>query len=151
MENDGKSTGVCHNNKITGVDSDNDSKGIKSVLGSTGATNEADGMTLEEAIVEAERDIAEGKELLAGAETKTEDTRDKNVIHLDFQVPKEEHTYNFRRRGNLRPDYTHGNGFQATIIHYALTHLPMKCGLKKFKQKVKKVVIAELEQLHRRD
>ena len=73
------------------------------------------------------------------------------MINPDFQVPTEEHTYNLRRRGNWRPQYTHRNEFQATIIHYALTHLTMKCGLKKFKQKGKKAVIAELEQLHRRD
>ena len=48
------------------------------------------------------------------------------------------------------PDYTHIYGFQATIVHYALTQMSMKRGLNKFKQKSKKVVTAELEQLHRR-
>ena len=100
---------------------------------------------IEEAVLEEYWDIAEGTELLSGTEAETEDTWDKNVIYPDFQVPTEEHTYNLRRRGNGWPYYTHRNGFQATIIHYALTHLPMKRRLNKFKQKVKKEVTAELE------
>ena len=36
---------------------------------------------IEEAIEEAERDIAEGTYLLAGNETETEDTRDESAIH----------------------------------------------------------------------
>ena len=47
---------------------------------------------IEEAISEAEQDIAEGTELIAGTETETEDTRDENVIHPDLQVPTVEHT-----------------------------------------------------------
>ena len=47
---------------------------------------------IEEAISEAEQDIAEVTELLSGTETETDDTRDKNVIHLETQVPTEEHT-----------------------------------------------------------
>ena len=68
-------------------------------------------------------------------ESKTEDTRDENVIHPDLQVPKEEHIYNLWKKGNRRPDYTHRYEFQATINHYALTQLSMKRGLNKFKQK----------------
>ena len=37
------------------------------------------------------------------------------------------------------------------IIHCALTQMSMKRGLRKFKQKGKNTVTAELEQLHRRD
>ena len=66
---------------------------------------------IEEAIAEAEQDIAEGPELLAGTETETEDTRDKKVIHPYLQVPAVEHTYNLRRRSNPRPDYTNRYGF----------------------------------------
>ena len=78
VENSSKSTGVCHENESTGVDSNNESTGIKSESDSTGAADEADEMTLiEETIAEAERDIVEGKEKLAGAETKTEDTREE--------------------------------------------------------------------------
>ena len=73
------------------------------------------------------------------------------MIHPDFQVTKVEHTYNLRRSRNLRPEYTNRYVFQATIIHCALTQLSMKRGLKKFKQKDKKAVTVELEQLHRRD
>ena len=55
-------------------------------------------------------------------------------------------------RGGDRPsDYTHRYGFQATIIHCALTQLSMKGGLKKSKQKDEKAATAELEQLHKRD
>ena len=134
------------------MDSDNDSMGVKSESGSTGATDEADEMALiEEAIAEADRDITKGTDLLAGTETETEDTQNKNVIHPDFLVPIVEHTYNLRRRSNLRPDYTNRYGFQATIIYCALTQLSMKRGLKKFKQKGEKSIAAELEQLHRRD
>ena len=62
-------------------------------MGSTGATDEADEMAIiEEAVVEADRNITEGTELLAGTETKTEDTRDKNVVHPYLQVPTVEHT-----------------------------------------------------------
>ena len=39
---------------------------------------------IEEAIVEAERDIAEGTDILVGTETETEYTRDENVIHPDL-------------------------------------------------------------------
>ena len=54
---------------------------------STGETYEAAEMALiEEAISEAEQDILEGAELLAENETKTEDTRDENVIHPYLQV-----------------------------------------------------------------
>ena len=59
-----------------------------------------------EAIADVERDIAEGTDLLAGTETETEEARNENVIHPDLQVPTVEHTYNLRRRRNLRPDYT---------------------------------------------
>ena len=38
---------------------------------------------IEEDIEEAERDIAEGTDLLSRTETETEDTHDENVIHLD--------------------------------------------------------------------
>ena len=106
---------------------------------------------IEEDIAEAERDIAEGNDLLAGTETETEDIRNKNVIHPDLQVMTVEQNYNLRRRRNPRSEYTNRYDFQATIIHCALTQLSMKRGLKKFKQKVEKVVTAELEQLHRRD
>ena len=148
MENDSKITGMRHGGKIAGVDSDNK----RSESGSTGATDKADKMALiEEAITEAERDIAEGTDLLAGTETGTEDTRNENVIHTYFQVTTVEHTYNLRQISNPWSDYTNRYGFQATIIHCALTQLPMKRGLKKFEQKGKKVVTAELEQLHRRD
>ena len=47
---------------------------------------------IEEAISEAKQYIAEGTDLLAGTETKTEDTRNKNMIHPDLQVPTVEHT-----------------------------------------------------------
>ena len=76
-------------------------------MGSTGATNEADETEIiDEAIAEAEQDIVEGTDLLAGTETETEDIRNKNVIHPDLQVPTVEHTYNLQRRRNPRPDYT---------------------------------------------
>ena len=51
---------------------------------------------IEEAIAKVERDITEGTDLLAGTETETEDTRNKNVINPDLQVPIVEHTYNLR-------------------------------------------------------
>ena len=122
MENDSKTTGMRHDNKSTGVDSDNESIGVKSESISRGSTDKADEMALiEEAIAEAERDIAEGTDLLAGTETETEDARNENVIHPCLQVPTVEHTYNLRRRRNPRPDYTNRYGFQATIIHCALT------------------------------
>ena len=141
-----------HDDKRTGGDSDNESTGIKSESGSTRVNDEANQMApIEEAIAEAEWGIAEGTELLAGTEAETEDTRDKNVIHPDLHVPAEEHTYILRQRDNWQPGYTHIYGFQATIIHYALTQLSMKRGLNKFKQKGEKVVTAEIEQLHRRD
>ena len=66
-------------------------------LGSMGATDKVDEMALiEEAIVETERDIAEGTDLLVGNETETEDAQNKNLIHPDLQVPTMEHTYNLR-------------------------------------------------------
>ena len=81
VENDGKITGVRHDDKITGVDSDNES----AELGITGPTDEADKLALiEEAIAEAERDIAEANDLLAGTETENEETRNENVIHPDL-------------------------------------------------------------------
>ena len=66
-------------------------------------------------------------------------------------MPTVEHTYNLRQRKHPRPDYTNRYGFQATIIHCALTQLSMKRGLKKFKKKGETKVTAELEQLHRSD
>ena len=134
VDNDGEITGVRQDEKITGVDSDNES----AELGSTGSTDEADGLALiEEAISEAKRDIAEATDLLAGTETKTEEARNENVIHPALQVPTVEHTYNLRQRKHPRPDYTNRYGFQATIIHCALTQLSMKRGLDKFKKKAK--------------
>ena len=74
MDNDGEITGVRHNDQITGVDSDNDS----TKLGSTGATEKADEMSLiEEATAESEQDIAEGTDILAGTETENEYTGGK--------------------------------------------------------------------------
>ena len=90
---------------------------------------------IEKSIAEAEQDIAEGTDILAGTETETEDTR--NVIHPYLQVPTVEHTYNLWRRRNPRPEYTNRYGFQATMIHCALTQLSMKRVLNKFKQKGK--------------
>ena len=59
-----------HNDKITGVDSNNES----AESGSTGKTDEADELALiEEAIAEAEQDITEATDLLAGTETKNEE------------------------------------------------------------------------------
>ena len=137
-----------HGKKIKGVDSNNESTELRS----TGSTEEADEMILtEEAIAESERDIAEGTDLLAENETETEDTPNENVIHPNLQVPTVQHTYNLQRRRNPRPDYTNGYGFQATIIHCALTQLSIKRELNKFNQKGKKAVTAELEQPHRRD
>ena len=73
-ENDGKSIGVRHNEKITGVDTDNE----RTESGSMGETDKTDETELiEEAISEAERDIAEATDLLAGTETETEDARKK--------------------------------------------------------------------------
>ena len=80
MRHDGKTTGVDSNNEIT-------------ESGITGATDKAYGLALiEEAIAEAELDIAEGTDLLAGTETENEEARNENVIHLDLQVPTVEHT-----------------------------------------------------------
>ena len=89
MENDGEITGVRHDDEITGVGSDNES----AELGSTVSTDKADELALiEEAIAEAERDIAEATDLLAGTETENEEARNENVIHPDLQVPTVEHT-----------------------------------------------------------
>ena len=148
VENDGEITGMQHNEKTTGVDSDKES----TESGGAGATEKADEMALiEETIAEAEQDIAEETDLLAGTKTETENTWNENLIHPDLQVPTVEHTYNLWRRRNPQLDYTNRYGFQATIIHCALTQLPMKRGLNKFKKKCEKAVTAELEQLHRRD
>ena len=55
-----------HDDEITRVDRNNESMGVKSGSGGTGATDKADEMALiEEAISEAEQDILEGAELLA--------------------------------------------------------------------------------------
>ena len=54
MDNDGAITGVGHNDKITVVDSDNES----AESGSTGATDKADKLALtEEAISEADQSL----------------------------------------------------------------------------------------------
>ena len=78
---------------------------------------------IEEVTAEAERDIAEETELIAGTDTETYEARDKNVIHTDLQVPTVKHTYNLRRGRNPRPDYTKIYVLQATIIHCALPQL----------------------------
>ena len=73
-----------HEDKTTGVESDNESM----KLGSTGATDEADELALiEEAISETELDTTEGTDLLSGTETETEEARNENVIHPYLQVP----------------------------------------------------------------
>ena len=134
VDNDGKITGVRHDNEITGVDSDNK----RTESGSTGKNDEADELALiEEAIAEAERDIAEATDLLEGTETENDEARNENVIHPSLQVPTVEHAYNLWRRKHPRLDYTNRYGFQATIIHCALTQLSMKCELKKFKKRQK--------------
>ena len=59
-----------------------DSNNESAESGSTGATDEAEKLALiEEAIAEAERDIAETTDLLAGTETETEEAQNENVIH----------------------------------------------------------------------
>ena len=100
---------------------------------------------IEEAIAEAELYIAEGTDLIAGTETINEGARNKNVMHPYLQVPTVEQTYNLRQRRNPRTDYTKRYGYQAMIIHCALTKLSMKRGLNKFKQKGEKAVTAKLE------
>ena len=123
MDNDGEITGVQHDNEITGVDSNKES----AESGSTGATDEADELALiEEAIAEAEQDLAEGTDILVGSETKTEEAQNENVIHPALQVPTVEHTYNLRQRKHPWPDYTNRYIFQSTIIHCAHTQLSMK-------------------------
>ena len=148
VDNDVEITGVRHDNEITGVDSDIKSAGLVS----TGSTDEAEELELiEDSIAETERDIAEATDLITGTETETEEARNENVIYPALQVPTVKHTYNLRQRKHPRTDYTNRYGFQAKIIHYALTQLSMKHGLKKFKKKGENEVTAELEQLHRRD
>ena len=46
---------------------------------------------IEEATVEAEWDIAEGIELLAGNEIQMDDTQDEQMIHPEAQVIISEH------------------------------------------------------------
>ena len=134
MDNDCKITGVRHDDEITGVYSDN--KSAESEI--TGKTDEADELALiEEAIAEAEQDIAKAIDLLAGTETENEEKQNENVIHPALQVSRVEHTYNLWQRKHPRPDYTNRYGFKATIIHCTLTQLSMKRGLKKFKKKAK--------------
>ena len=148
MDNDGKITRVRHDDKITRVDRDN----RRAELGSTGKNDKADELALiKEAITEAERDITEETDLLAGTETKNEETRNENMLHRALQVPTVEHTSNLRQRKQPRPDYTNRYRFQATKTHCDLTQLSMKRGLNKFKKKGETAVTAELEQLHRRD
>ena len=80
--------------------------------GSTGATDKGNEMTLiEEATADADRDIAEGNDLLVGTKTETEEARNENVIHPYSKVPKVEHTYNLRQRKNPRREYTNRYGF----------------------------------------
>ena len=125
---------VRHDNKITGLDSDNQS----TESGSTGATEKPDELTLiEEAIAESERYIAEATDLLAGTVTETEEARHENLIHPALQVPTVEQTYNLQQRKYLRPECTNIYGFQATIINCALTKLLINRGLKKFEKNVK--------------
>ena len=63
-----------------------------------GKNDKADELALiEEAITEAERDIAEATDLLAGTETENEEAQNENLIHPDLQVPTVEHTYNLRQ------------------------------------------------------
>ena len=89
MENDSKITGVQHDGRTTGLDKNNKS----TELGITGAADKADELALiEDAIVETERDIVEGTDILALTETETEEARNENVIHPDLQVPTVEHT-----------------------------------------------------------
>ena len=108
VDSDGKIIGFRHYGEITGMDNDNES----AESGSMGATDESDKLTLiEEAIAEAERDITEATDIIAGTETKTEEARNENVIHLALQVPTVEHTYNLRQRKHPRPDYTNRYGF----------------------------------------
>ena len=103
VDNDGEIKGVRHHNEIVGVDSNNES--TKS--GITGKNDKADELALiEEAIAEAERDIAEATDILAGTATENGETGKENVIHPALQVPTVEHTYNLRRRKHPRPDYT---------------------------------------------
>ena len=152
MENNSEITGVRHDDEITGVHSNNESTGVKLESGSTGTTDKADEMALiGEAIEEAQQDIAEGADLLAGTETENEDTWNKNVIHPDSQVPTVEHTYNIRRGSNTRPHYKNIYLFQDKIINFALTQMSMNRELKKFKKKGEKAVTEELEQFHRSD
>ena len=81
VDNDGEITQVRHDEEITGVDSYNKS----AELGTTGATDKADELELiEEAIEEAERDIMEATDLLAGTVNETEEARNENVIHPDL-------------------------------------------------------------------
>ena len=78
VDNDGEITGVRHDNKTTGVDNDNES----TESGCTVVTDKVDELELiEEAMEEAERNIAEGNDLLARTETETEEARNENVIH----------------------------------------------------------------------
>ena len=72
------------------------------------------------------------------------------MIHPALHVPTVEQTYNSRQRKHPWPDYTNRYGFQATIIHCALTQLLIKRGIKKFKEKGENAVTAELKQLDRR-
>ena len=82
MDNDGEITGMDSNNK-------------SAESGSTRSTDKADKLALiEEAITEAERDIVEANDQLAGTETETEEARNENDTHPSLQVPTVEHTYN---------------------------------------------------------
>ena len=87
-----------NDDKITGVESNNKSKGVKSEPESMEATESNDKEDkmeiIEETTVEAEWDIAEGIELLSGNKIQTDDTQDEHMINPEAQVIIAEHVYN---------------------------------------------------------
>ena len=118
MDNNSKITGVRHDNEIAGVVSDNKS----TESGRTGKNDKTDKLALIEVdLAEAERDIEEATDVLAGTETENEETGKENLIYPALQVATVENTYNLRQIKYPRPDYTNRYGFQATILHCALT------------------------------
>jgi hypothetical protein len=73
---------------------------------------------------------------------------ENEAYHADPSFPMEGRRYNMRERGPR--DHSRRYGWQATIIHYALTQLSLKPGLKRYKKKGEKAVVSELKQLHSR-
>ena len=84
-------------------------------------------------------------------ETVQVQKNNETTYHPNTTTPVNGLLGNLRKRKEKVRDYSYRYGFNAHIVHHAMTQLSFKSGIKRFKKAGKKAAKAEFEKLHMRE